>query len=109
MAFIKLKRIFLNKLNPLGFDSFLKTINPSSKILDIGCGNDSPKKVKTILPNCYYIGLDIEDYNQKSKSYADEYYIVNENKFNKKIASFKNLDVIISYHNFEHVNNEKII
>ena len=90
-------------INPLGFRTILNNNKPNIKILDIGCGNDSPKKVKSLLPNCYYIGLDIQDYNQNSKLYADEYHIVNKEVFNETIASFKDLDLIISYHNIEHV------
>ena len=102
-----LKKTLLNKFNPLGFDSFIEKIPPKSRILDIGCGNDSPKKVKSILPDCYYIGIDICDYNQNSHFFADEYHIVKKESFNKSINSFKNIDVIISYHNIEHVDNRK--
>jgi len=103
----KIKKQLLNKFNPLGFENFLETIPPNSRILDVGCGNDSPRKVKSVLPNCYYIGIDICDYNQSSKVFADEYHIVEKEIFNKTIDSFSNIDVVISYHNIEHVNNRK--
>lgn len=103
--FRELKIIIKDKINPLGFEVILNKSKSNIKILDIGCGNDSPRKVKKILPASYYIGLDIQDYNQTSKSYADEYHIVKEEDFNKTIASFKDLDLIISYHNIEHVSD----
>ena len=69
---------------------------------------NSPMKVKKILPNSHYIGIDIQNYNQKSVDLADEYYVVDKSEFNNKINSFKNIDVVISYHNLEHVDNRKL-
>ena len=93
------------KINPYSYTTFLRSLPKNCKILDVGCGNNSPLRVKKILPESYYIGIDIMDYNQDSKSYADEYHVVIESEFNRKISSFKNIDVVISHHNLEHVKN----
>ena len=103
-----LKNLIRNHINPYSFNSFLRSLPKDCKILDVGCGNNSPLRVKKILPNSYYIGLDIMDYNQKSTFLADEYHIVKESEFFKKISRFKNLDVVISHHNLEHVNNREL-
>ena len=85
---------------------FLLGINPKSKILDIGCGNNSPLLTKKIVPNCFYIGIDIQDYNQETSESiksADEYHIVKPEDFDKKILDFQSqIDIVISSHNLEH-------
>ena len=83
--------------------SFLKGLNPESRILDVGCGNHSPARTKEILPNCYYIGVDVGNYNQSVDNPADEYLIVSSANFNKAIDVYRgSVDAVISSHNIEH-------
>lgn len=89
-----------------GRESFLKTLQSDARILDVGCGNDSPKITKDILPKCYYVGLDIADYNQDHKNLADEYIITNASDFCEKIKAFDGeFDAVISAHNLEHCDD----
>lgn len=77
------------------------------RILDVGCGNDSVSSIKKICPNCYYIGVDIGDYNlgKDTKSKMDEYHIVSPENFANKLEEFiGSIDVVISSHNIEHCN-----
>ena len=93
---------------PKGKFSFLNKIPKNSKILDVGCGNNSAFKVKTFLPNSYYVGIDIVDYNNKNDSniYADEYILTEPSKFVDSINSLSyKFDAIISSHNLEHCND----
>lgn len=84
-------------------NDFLKQLDPNSRILDVGCGNDSPKITKNILPECYYIGIDVGDYNQSYQSLADEYIIVDLDSFVKAIDAYSSgVDAVISNHNVEH-------
>ena len=84
-------------------DAFLRLLHPESRILDLGCGNQSPLKTKSILPNCYYIGLDVGDYNQPAEIPADEYIIVSPEEFNNAIVGYEDsVDAVISSHNIEH-------
>ena len=106
--FLFFKNLVRDLINPYKIETFLRSLPCDSRILDIGCGNNSPMRVKSILPKSYYIGIDIQDYNQQTSSYADEYYVVEKLLFNNKIASFKNIDVVISHHNLEHVDNREI-
>jgi SAM-dependent methyltransferase len=97
MAFIK----------PFGKYGFIKNQIPQNgKVLDVGCGNNSPRNTKTLRPDIYYAGLDIGDYNQSSVSvnhFADEYRITNPDDFadeiEKRVGEF---DAVISCHNIEH-------
>ena len=93
-----------------GKGGFLKALSPSPshKILDVGCGNGSPYWYKEKYPTSYYVGLDIEDYNQKGNVnlVADEYLKTSPNEFSNTIRSMKNqFDSVISSHNIEHCNN----
>ena len=60
----KLKIFILCILKPNGKINFLKKMNQTSTILDVGCGNNSPLITKTILPKSFYVGIDIENHNQ---------------------------------------------
>jgi len=87
---------------------FIYKLNEKSNILDVGCGNNSPFVTKIIKPKCFYTGIDIHDYNQYAKHYADEYLIVRPETFDVSISSLKRkYDVVISNHNIEHVNDRE--
>lgn len=85
--------------------TFVDSLTPKSRVLDIGCGNDSPIHFKNHRPDCHYIGLDVGDYNQNplSKNAADEYIITEPEHFHSSILRFQNqMDAVISNHNLEH-------
>lgn len=95
-------------LRPWGKFSFLSNIPKNSKILDIGCGNNSAFKVKIFLPDAYYVGIDICDYNNQNDAniYADQYILTDPTNFVKTISSVTGkFDAIISSHNLEHCND----
>jgi 2-polyprenyl-3-methyl-5-hydroxy-6-metoxy-1,4-benzoquinol methylase len=48
-------------------------------ILDVGCGNHSPSKMKRLFPGSIYTGVDIAEYNidQLDKDVADHLHILN--------------------------------
>lgn len=88
--------------------NFIFKIKNNSRILDVGCGNNSPFITKTIKPNCAYHGIDIHDYNQNSKFMADKYIIAKRNNFHNTIGKLPSYyDYIICNHNLEHVDNRK--
>jgi len=84
----------------------------TTRLLDIGCGNQSARFVKEVCPNIDYIGLDVGDYNQTEESLKtmDEYLVVAPEDFADTIEKIKNIDAVISYHNLEHCNEpEKVL
>lgn len=86
--------------------AFLSSLEPHCSILDVGCGNNSPYLVKTILANCHYTGIDIGDYNQQMPNLADDYIVTAPDSFADSISSLpNNFDVVISSHNLEHCND----
>lgn len=83
--------------------SFLYELKPRVEILDVGCGNNSPYLVKTILPDSIYTGVDIGDYNQTKPNLADHYIVSSPENFAGEIGQFKEcFDAVISTHNIEH-------
>jgi len=86
--------------------AFLKSMIPNCRILDVGCGNNSPFNVKNIRPDCYYTGIDVGDYNQSSPELADKYIITDPNDFADEIMKLGGrFDAVISTHNIEHCND----
>lgn len=86
---------------------FLRSLPPRAYILDVGCGNDSPRHVKDTRPDAFYTGIDIGNYNQTDSvtQFADEYLIVAPDEFASAIAGYRGrYDGIISAHNLEHCN-----
>lgn len=94
-------------LKPKGRVAFLTSLSPKTVILDVGCGNDTPARVKGLLPESTYIGLDIGDYNQSQQSLEliDRYIVTSPDKFAQEIESLVGqIDAAISSHNIEHCN-----
>jgi ubiquinone/menaquinone biosynthesis C-methylase UbiE len=87
-------------------DKFLQIINQGGKLLDVGCGNNSPYFFKQNFPNLIYTGIDVGDYNQTKPILADNYIITTPETFSEKIMEFENeFDTVISSHNLEHCND----
>ena len=106
--FLKIKNQFKLFLRPGGKVDFLNSIPKKSLILDVGCGNNSPLLVKSILPSSYYVGIDVGNYNNDYdvEQVADEYILSDPNDFVEGLRSIQtNFDEIISSHNLEHCND----
>jgi 2-polyprenyl-3-methyl-5-hydroxy-6-metoxy-1,4-benzoquinol methylase len=86
--------------------AFLSQLPKAAKVLDVGCGNGSPSFFKSIRTDIYYVGLDVDDYAQTSKtiSSADEYIIVSGSRFHEEIVcrGVGVFDAVVSAHNIEH-------
>lgn len=92
-------------LRPYGWDSFVRSVPPNGRLLDVGCGNNSPFRVKQQRPDIFYVGLDVRDYHQQTgaSKWADEYRLVSSREFAATIRSYAHtFDAVISSHNLEH-------
>lgn len=97
---------FIKKLlRPYGKGWFVSQLDPKATILDVGCGNNSPYKVKLFLPHCHYTGIDIELHKHTKPLLTDVYVESSPDEF---AADIERLDVlfdgVISSHNLEHCN-----
>ena len=102
------KALITKWLRPRGKASFLFQLNHDASILDVGCGNNSPFYIKSVLPHSRYTGLDIGDYNQTLPNVADRYIVTTPERFATEIAQFPNsFDAVICAHNLEHCDDRE--
>jgi SAM-dependent methyltransferase len=94
-------------LRPRGKLAFLKSLPAGARVLDVGCGNNSPRDTKVLRPDLVYTGLDVGDYNQQdSIRYADAYIVVPPAEFAAAIALQEGrMDAVVSSHNLEHCDD----
>lgn len=91
-----------------GKDSFIRALPPGARVFDIGCGNRSPERVKVLRPDLYYVGIDVQDYEQSQRSVglADEYRVTSAASFLSAIGAERaSMDAVVSSHNLEHCEN----
>jgi SAM-dependent methyltransferase len=103
----------LKLFSPRGKKAYVAQLPHSARLLDVGCGSNSPYLVKSVRPDIYYVGLDVADYHQaeESKANADKYLIVSPNEFDGAIAGLGTspFDAVISCHNLEHCNRPDLV
>ena len=96
----KLYELFFRRHGVYGF--LKKFSQQGSSVLDVGCGNDSAFQYKKAFPFIYYIGLDIQDYQNSNKGSEDQLIICKPEDFSNQIGMLKDVDIVISRHNLEH-------
>lgn len=102
------KQKLLKLLNPQGKGVFVHSLKHRARVLDVGCGNNSPLFVKSLRPDIYYVGLDIGVYNQQDgyDACADEIILTSPAAFPRKIEERAGeFDAVISSHNLEHCDD----
>jgi SAM-dependent methyltransferase len=95
-----------------GKDVFVRGIRRSGRVLDVGCGNNSPYWFKQTRPDLYYVGIDVGNYYQEADPnlYADEYVICAPQNFAANIGSYSNsMSAVVSNHNLEHCNQPSAV
>lgn len=101
------RHALVNWLRPRGKLAFLQSLAPDAKVLDVGCGNNSPRDARVLRPDLEYTGLDVADYNQHDPlRYADSYLLVSAAGFADAIAAHRGrMDAVVSSHNLEHCDD----
>lgn len=77
----------------------------SIRILDIGCGNNSPSVTKRWFAGCHYTGADIQRYNLSGKDDAamDEFYLLGADGTGYDAIPNASYDLVILNHVIEHM------
>ena len=92
-------------VRPHGKEAFLRSLRPGERMLDVGCGNNSPMRAKVLTSGVHYTGLDVGNYNQRQQSIqiADKYVVVPKDAFASTIETYIDVfDAVVSSHNIEH-------
>jgi 2-polyprenyl-3-methyl-5-hydroxy-6-metoxy-1,4-benzoquinol methylase len=79
---------------------------PAPRILDIGCGNNSPSTTKHWFPDCHYSGVDIQQYNNDDDDTAamDAFYPVGVDGSGYSAIPNDIFDFVILHHVIEHMS-----
>jgi 2-polyprenyl-3-methyl-5-hydroxy-6-metoxy-1,4-benzoquinol methylase len=83
-----------------------KLSGPNLRILDIGCGNNSPSTTKRWFPGCHYSGADIEQYNNNNADFAamDVFYLLGTDGSGYSAIPNSAYDLVILHHVVEHMS-----
>ncbi|NLP61670.1 class I SAM-dependent methyltransferase [Paraburkholderia sacchari] len=96
-----------------GKGSFIRALPRSGRVLDVGCGNGSPAFFRSMRPDIYYVGVDVDDCNQPGdpSEHADEYVVCPPKEFAATLESYAGqMDAVVSTHNLEHCDEpERVI
>jgi SAM-dependent methyltransferase len=99
----RIKTQLLTIASPKGRRAFLGRLKCQARLLDVGCGNNSPYRAKTQRPDLYYVGLDIPDYHPTKPAFADDYLLSSAEAFPVAIEELAGtMDAVMSSHNIEH-------
>ena len=79
--------------------------SPSIRILDIGCGNNSPSLTRRWFPGCHYTGADIQRYNNSDQDVAamDAFYLLGADGSGYDAIPDGSYDLVILNHVLEHM------
>jgi len=88
-----------------GKEAFVHSLPKSARLLDVGCGNNSPLRIKSQRPDIAYTGIDIGDLYQPidPSLHADRYILTTKDGFAGEIGKMAGqFDAVLSAANLEH-------
>jgi len=110
---INILRKLNSRANKFAPTYYVSKLNENEKVLDVGCGNNSPQRYKNINKCIIYYGIDIKEHNQSPgiiDRYADKIIYSNSASFHNTISKQQNdFSLIISSHNIEHCEKPNLV
>jgi SAM-dependent methyltransferase len=97
---------------PMKFQYVRRRLSSSSvRILDIGCGNNSPSTTKRWFPGCRYEGADIQRYNNSDEDVAamDAFHLLGTDTPGYSAIPDGSYDFVILNHVLEHMREPAAI
>ena len=82
--------------------------NRSFKLLDVGSGNHSPRRITTLFPKCEYYGLDLDkscNYSEDDFSKMKAFYEMDLTQLDYSAIPSNHFDGICMAHVIEHLHN----
>jgi SAM-dependent methyltransferase len=98
--------IWKQQLDPNSKYAFVKSLQSGQVVLDVGCGFDSARKLKSAAPALTYDGVDIEKYYMTEEGIRAmrNYYLFKRTSFNEQLKALDSgYEGIILSHVVEHV------
>lgn len=98
--------------NKIAFLSKVFKSTDSFAILDVGSGNGSATKIKSVFPKCKYYGLDLDrstNYSAEDFQLMEEFYELDLTKLNYNKIPNDYFDYINMAHVIEHLENGDLV
>jgi SAM-dependent methyltransferase len=112
-SLINLLRRLNARANILAPTHYVSKLDKNDKLLDVGCGNNSPQRYKNINKNIFYYGIDVTEHNQNPgviSKYADSMVYSESSVFHEAINKTESdFSMVISSHNIEHCEEPNLV
>ncbi|HYM17168.1 MAG TPA: class I SAM-dependent methyltransferase [Micropepsaceae bacterium] len=108
----RIRALFSRLLRRHGKEAFVQSLPKGARLLDVGCGNNSPLRIKAQRPDIEYTGIDVGDLYQPidPKLHADRYILTTKEAFASEIAKLKGkFDAVLSAANLEHCTEPEAV
>src|SRR5882672_264584 len=112
MQFPAKSRALLSRLlRARGKEAFVHSLPKNARLLDVGCGNNSPLRIKAQRPDIDYTGIDVGSAYQPIDPtlHADRYVLASREQFAEAVGAAGQFDAVICSHTIEHCADQQAV
>lgn len=99
----RVMRLRITLHHPLSLNEFIMGLPSGAEVLDVGCGNESPTRIKGWRADISIDGVDVGEIRDEMNLRV--FNLVEPETFASAIHAMGPYDAVISNHNLEHVND----